>query len=190
MEVVLVEQAKEKINTYIKNFNLTHEKISLFKVEDFIIKEVVQMEVPENILWKWDDYFNINWKMLIKAYVFYEDHFYSFLKNEFKRKEDPSMHIEKILFNQMLFRKYAETPWEVRITCSLQWRQSYNLNNQSKDGKIFQAKLKEHIAGLKIEEAQKYIQNKKEVNDVKIKLWPPIKKHLPMVKENIKIIVD
>ncbi len=190
MNITLLNQAKEKIKNYITDFNLTHKKIALFPVKNFIIKEVVQMKVPDDVIGKSDDYFNINGKMLIKAYVFYEDHFYKFLKNEFKRKEDPNMHIEKILFDNMIFRKYAETYSEIRVTCSLQWRQSYNLDEESKDGKIFQAQLKEHIAWFKIEDAQKYIQNKREINDVKIKLWPPIKKHLPMVKENIKIIVD
>ncbi len=190
MNVVLMWQAKEKINNYIREYNLTNKTIKLFPIEDFIIKEVVQMTVPKDILWKQQDYFNIHWKMLVKAYVFYENYFHQFLKNEFKNKEDPNMNIETILFNQMLFRKYDETPIEVRVTCSLQWRQSYDINLDSQNGKIFQIKLKEHIKWLKKHEAQNYIQNKQEINNVKITIFPNIKKHLPMVKENIKIIID
>ncbi len=186
---ILYEKAKTKLIEFINEQNKNIErKITLFKLDNYIKNEISKIEFPSDILGKKLDSFFVKGEMLISAYVFHEKDFYKFVIEHLEKKSDPRMKIEKMDFDTMTFRKFEETSSEIRVAVDLKGRQSFYVDNKSEDGNKFQEKIRDYLRGLRKEEAIKYLLNQPEINQVNIKIWPLIKKHMPLVKDNIKII--
>jgi hypothetical protein len=186
---ILYTKSKEKILEFINQHNsINPTKLTLFPIEKYIIAEVSKVEFPEEIIGQNIQQFHVKGEMLVKAYVFTKEDFYEFMVSHIEKKKDPKMKIEKFEFEAMTFRNFEETPLEIRIATSMQGRQSYKIDSESEEGKEFQGRVKKHLRGMRKDEALKFLRNQKEINQVKIKVWPPMKKHMPLVTNNIVIV--
>ncbi|QQR54872.1 hypothetical protein IPG41_06880 [Candidatus Peregrinibacteria bacterium] len=74
-----------------------------------------------------------------------------------------------------------------KITAQIQGVEEYEIDADLEGGEELAKKIKEHIAGKAIEEAEAYIQNLPEVNQVEIKMWPVWSPTIPTLPDNIKI---
>ena len=186
---ILLEKTNEQIQIFLTEHNAKQEKkLAVLPINDNISQELSKISFNEDILGKNLEYFNIKGKMLIKAFVFFEDSFNKFMQEHIRKKEEPHMYIDKINFASMIFRKFQETPTEIRVAVSLQGRQSYKINNETVEGQKFQDTLKAHIKGMKLDQGLKFLRNKAEINKVKIEVWPPMKKSFPLIPDNILIV--
>jgi hypothetical protein len=189
MKNVLFAKAEENITKYIGEQNmLMQNKIALFPLKDYIKEEVSKITIDPKILGQNIEVFSVKGEMLVSAYVFSQKDFYDFLQSHIEKKRDPAMKIEAVDFGTMVLRKFEETPAEIRVTADIQGRQSYEIDENSETGKKFQVMVKDRIRGMSLEDAMKFISNRDEVGAVSIAVWPPVKKHLPMIRKNIHII--
>lgn len=74
-----------------------------------------------------------------------------------------------------------------KFTATLQGIEEYEIDPELEGGSILSKKIKEHIAGKTIDEAESYIQSLTEVNKVEINIWPVWSPTIPTLLENIKI---
>lgn len=74
-----------------------------------------------------------------------------------------------------------------KFTAQIQGIEEYQLNTESEAGRQLVEKIKEHIAGNSVEEAERYVQNLEEVNKVEIKVWPVWSPSIPSLAENIRV---
>jgi hypothetical protein len=75
----------------------------------------------------------------------------------------------------------------IKFTANIQGVEEYEIASDLEGGRLFTKKIKEHIGGKTVEEAQSYLQNLPEVNRVEIKMWPRWSPAIPSLPENIKI---
>lgn len=189
MNSVLYAKAKEKLNMFIREKNLTLEsKVTLFDLEKYIKNEISNITFAENILGTKMENFPVAGEMLISAYVYYHKDFHDFMKSHIEKKRDPKMKIEKIDFDSMTFRYFEETPQEIRIAVDLQGRQSYKITDKTLEGEEFQSSLRALISGMDTYAAEKILHNRPEISQLKIRIWPPFKKRLPLIHENIQVV--
>jgi len=189
MNSVLYAKAKEKLNMFIREKNIQlEEKIILFDIEKYIKNEISNIKFPENILGTRMENFPVSGEMLISAYVYYNKNFYNFMKSHIEKKRDPKMKIEKINFDSMTFRYFEETPQEIRVAVDLQGRQSYKITDETMEGEAFEKYIQGLISGMNVVAAEKILHNRPEISQTKITIWPPFKKRLPLIPENIRVI--
>ena len=189
MENMLFTTAKEEIVQYIEEQNITSPyKVGLFPLERHIKKEIVKIDIPEGTIGTSIKEFPVKGQLLVSAFVFSQTDFQKFLKAHLETKRDPRMKVEALDFSTMTLRQFNETPAEIRVTASLKGRQSFQVDDFSEHGKDLQEKVKTKLTGMNVGEAHKVLSNMPEINHVQINVWPPVKKHLPLIADNIEII--
>ena len=75
----------------------------------------------------------------------------------------------------------------VQFTAQIQGIEEYEIDPEFEGGSLLADKIKEHVAGKSMEEAEQYIQNLPEVNRVEINSWPIWAPNMPTLPENIRI---
>ncbi len=81
----------------------------------------------------------------------------------------------------------GQTEGPIKFTANIQGVEEYEIASDLEGGRLLIKKIKEHIGGKTVEEAQNYLQNLPEVNRVEIKMWPRWSPAIPSLPENIKI---
>lgn len=186
---VLEHEATIELEKFLADANKGRKrKIRHLPISEYFNTELVKISFDESLLGKNLDEFSIKGEMLITAYVFYEQDVFDFLREHLHIKRNPLMKIDQLDYNNLAYRKFAETPLEIRVATEIKGSQSYKVDLDSESGKLFQEKVKKELRGELVDNAKKWINNQEEVSQAEITIFPPIKKHLPLVKDNIKII--
>jgi hypothetical protein len=178
--------AEIKVDKFIKNIN-KEDKINLkiLPIKNHLKKELISFERNPDILGKNIDNFLVKGEMKVLAYVFYQDRFKSFIQNHLEEKSNPEMELEKIEFSNLKYNKFNETPLEIRVAVNINARQSYDFNPETKNGKKLNEQIKSELIGMRKEEALKWLHNNSKIHTAKINIFPPLKKHLPLIKKHI-----
>ncbi|HAU39817.1 MAG: hypothetical protein UV80_C0002G0139 [Candidatus Peregrinibacteria bacterium GW2011_GWF2_43_17] len=137
------------------------------------------------------DSFQVTGTMYIKGIAYNQSELVNILRNELKLKKSPEKQLKSIDEESMYYETIDidESASKIKITASIKGIEEYVLDPEEESGARLVKKIKDHIAGMPVEEAKEYIQDLDEINTVEIKSWPVWAPTIPNVQENIKIRV-
>lgn len=190
----LESQLKEKALSALRKEALSEGNsfslnLKLLEDTDAIVYGIPSVEMPYTLVGQEMETFEISGSITIKGVAYDEDALLSMLKMEILAAETPGKQLVRIdedsVSMNVLEANNASNYY--KFTAQIQGVEEYEIDPDLEGGTKLAKKIKEHIAGQTIENAEAYIQNLPEVNSVNIKLWPGWSPTIPSLPENIRI---
>ncbi|MBU1992078.1 hypothetical protein KKG51_00035 [Patescibacteria group bacterium] len=150
-----------------------------------------KITVPDGVVGLQIDQFDITGSISASGIYYNRDEMMEILKAELMLKKSPEKKIVKINEDSLTYRIFDinEDSEKVKITATIKGLEVYEISPDKENGARLIKKIKDHILGKDIAEAERYIQNLPEINKVQIKSWPAWALTIPSVPDNIKIEV-
>ncbi len=164
-------------------------QLSLLEDSDVIQYGAAEISLPRDLVGKEMDTFDISGKMKIKGAAYDSKTLLSILKSEIISTKTPGKRLVKIDENSISINVFEVNLINdsYKFTAQIQGIEEYEIDPDLEGGNKLSKKIKEHIAGKTVEEAENYIQNLEEVNSVHIKMWPIWSPTIPTLPDNIRI---
>lgn len=163
--------------------------IKLLEDSDALIYGPALIELPYNLIGVEQESFEVTGSMTLTGVAYNHQDLFSILKGEMVSAQTPGKQLisveEDTISLQVLEGDSATATF--KITAQIQGIEEYEIDPDLEGGNALAEKIKEHIAGKTVEEAEAYIQNLPEVNSVEISVWPVWSPTIPNLSENIKI---
>lgn len=129
--------------------------------------------------------------MRASGFYYDETDMQSILLNNLTTKHiSPTERILKVQDNSLQINEILEVASDVpriKVNASLEGIVAYDFLNNKLD---LVRQIRDNVVGKSREEAEKYIDNLKEIDDARVNLWPIWSPTLPTIPENIKIEVE
>jgi len=163
--------------------------LSLLEDSDVVIYGNPIVDVPYELVNQELEDFEISGSMSIEGVAYDHDSLLAVLKSEIVNAQTPGKQLVRIDEDSISIDvlELNNVSLVYKFTGSIQGVEEYEIDPDLEGGSSLSKKIKEHIAGLSIEEAEGYVQNLPEVNKVEIKIWPVWSPTIPSLAENIKI---
>jgi hypothetical protein len=189
----LILMAREDLYSYIEEINkLNNTNLVLLDDRRYLNTELQDIRISEDIEGTSRDKFEVFAKIKAEGMAYDSDQLYSLLKKELEERTHPDMHIQKDsinpdTINYEVIDEGDKDIGQIKITATIQGIEEYIVDSSLDVGLRFSDKIKDKILGLKIAEAENYINNLPEVDAVEIKLWPIWISAIPRIPENIEV---
>ena len=163
--------------------------LMLLEDSDIILYGNPIIDMPYEVVNQEMEDFEVSGTMSIEGVGYDRDALLSILKSEIVNAQTPSKQLIRIDEDSVSINvlEVNNSALIYKFTGSIQGVEEYEIDPDLEGGSNLSKKIKEHIAGLSVEEAEDYIQNLPEVNKVEIKIWPVWSPTIPSLPENIKI---
>ena len=147
------------------------------------------IDIPDYLLEAVQDQFEASGQLSAHGFAFNGQEFINLLTQELKQRKSPDKALTRIDHNSITYEvvEKFEEPGQIKITATIKGIEAYALDPEDENGARLIKKIKEHIAGKPLKEAQDYVQNLPEINKVTISSWPVWAPTIPSVFENIEI---
>lgn len=194
--------AQAQIETEIKEkvlADLRKEVLSLGNSEGLNLKLVedssslqfgtVEVDLPYELVGQEVETFEVSGSITLSGVAYDSDALYEILKTQILAVETPGKQLISIDKDSISLSVLEANPSSdsYKITAQIQGVEEYEIDADLEGGAELSKKIIEHIAGKTIEEAEDYIQNLPEVNQVEINVWPVWSPTIPTWPDNIKI---
>ena len=203
----LKEIAISKIKKDIEKNNKQNSiQVDLLPIDNIFKFTNLKINIPE-YLKIWDEIkdFNISWEIEITSYTYNKQAVISLLKNSINNNliknyqkiisiDENSLRIAHIIKRNDLkkinwkyfYSQKSNQPLIIKATTEIEYYLSKKFENKNSN---FMQQIKHQIAWKSIEEAEKILTNKSEINDVRIRIQPFFIKKISTLLENIEIII-
>ncbi len=163
--------------------------LTLLEDSDVVLYQSPIINVPYEFVNQEMDDFEISGSINISGVAYDYDALLALLKSEIVNAQTPGKQLVRIDESSVSINviELDNSNLIYKFTGSIQGIEEYEIDPKLEGGSNLSKKIKEHIAGLSIEEAKDYVQNLPEVNKVEIKIWPLWSPTIPTLTENIKI---
>jgi len=189
----LEDSAEAKLDEEIARRNtLNATNLTLLKGYGALTLSDPILSVPDNLVDALQDQFEVKGSLTVSGYAFSYDEFLTEMKTALEAKKSPEKNLIKLEENSVTYEVFEvnKTNGLIRFTATMKGIEAYNLDPETETGANLIKKIKEHITGKPIKEAEDYIQNLAEVNKVDISCWPMWAPTIPTVLENIEIKIQ
>lgn len=208
LENTLKEEAIKKIKDDIKESNKQNSiKVELLPVDNIFKFTNLSIKIPEHLkIWDEIKKFNISWEIEITSFTYNKQAVVSLLKNSINKNiikdsqkiisiDDEQVRISYIINRNDLKKvnwvyRYIQninTPFIIKATTQIEYLISKKFNNQNN---IFIKQMKYSILWKNIDEAEKILINKPEINNVEIEIKPFFMKNISKIPQNIEVIIE
>jgi hypothetical protein len=190
MQQMVVYHARKDAEIFVKRKNkLENRDLILLPGSEFLDIEVLEVEIPDDILGKNIESFPVHSMMRVKMLSFSKKEMLSILRGALLKTVDPGMELIEIEENSIFPEVLSISPdrKKVKITVSIRGIEAYIIEPKTKKGVHFVNRVKENVSGKNISEAQRVLENFREVATVEISIWPPFLRSLPHLPENISV---
>ncbi len=184
-EKVLSSLRKETLGEANKqNLNL-----SLLEDTDALVYGLPEIDMPFELIGQEMEDFEISGTITLSGVAYDNDAIIAILKTEIVTVETPGKQLIRIEEDSVNINvlEADNVRLDYKFTAQIQGVEEYEIDPDLEGGNKLNKKIKEHIAGKSIEEAERYVQNLPEVNSVDLKIWPAWSPTIPTLPENIKI---
>lgn len=191
----LIAMAKEDLNSHLEEMNtLNKTNLVLLDYPAYIKNKLVELKFPEGLEGSMRDNFEVSAQIEATGIAYDSDQLFNMLKKNLKNRTHPDMQIresslkpELISFESLGDAANNEELGQIKITVSIKGIQEFVIDPTLQAGLRFTKKVKDKVLGMTQEEAEAYLGNLPEVEDVEIKLWPFWIKKIPHITENIEV---
>lgn len=149
------------------------------------------VSIPSYLVEAIQDSFEVKGSLKVTGYAFDRNEFEKILKDELTQRKSPDKVLLTIDPDSVVYEIFEleKTSSQIKLTATIKGIEAYDFNPENDNGARLIKKIKEHISGKPIKEAEDYVQNLPEINSVTIKSWPVWAPTIPTVLENIEIEV-
>lgn len=190
----LESQLEEKVLSALRKEALSESNTSgvtldLLEDSDVLIYGTASIDMPYELVGQEMEEFDISGNMSISGVAYDQDALLLILKSAIMAGTTPGKQLIRIEEDSVSTSVLESEPASnyYKFTAQIQGVEEYEIDPELEGGSTLSKKIKEHIAGKTVEEAESYVQNLPEVNSVDIKLWPTWSPTIPTLPENIKI---
>ncbi len=147
------------------------------------------ISLPYNLVGQEQDSFEVTGSVHLSGVGYDSEGLYSILKTEIVSVQTPGKQLVSIDRDSISLQVLNADPANdtYKVTAQIQGVEEYQIDPDLEGGAELSKKIKEHIAGKTIQEAEDYIQNLPEVNSVTVSVWPVWSPTIPSLPDNIKI---
>jgi hypothetical protein len=152
----------------------------------------VQIQVDESLINQQITEFQVTGNMDVGGLYYDHDAMLEILRDELLLKKSPQKELLRINEGSTTYRIFQrdEATGKIKITANIKGVEQYQIDPEKENGAQLLEKIREHIAGLDIEEAKIYIQNLPEINKVEINSWPAWSPTIPSLTDNISFKIS
>ena len=188
----LILTAKEELKSYLDSKNkLNHTHLVLLDDRRYLKTELLDLRISDDLEGSAREKFEIFAKIKAQGIAYDSDQLFNLLKEELKGRTHPNMRLreESIYPDNVGYEVIDENDvgGQIKITATIKGIEEFIIEPSQEAGLRLGNKIKEKILGLKVNEAEKIINNFPEVDAVSIKTWPFWISSIPRIGENIKI---
>ena len=196
-----IKELKKKINQQNEISGIEYDILPINNIYKF---SNLSIKIPDHLkIWDEIENFNISWEITITSFIYNKQSIISNLENDINKNiiknqekiisiDEKSLNfaytIKRVndFYTKTLNSTLIKKPFIVKNTVEIEYNtiKKFNLKNNNLINEI-----KTFIAGKKIKQAEKFLINKKEINNVKIEVKPFFMKNISKLTENIKIEV-
>jgi len=184
-----IEEVNKQINEENKANNITYKILNIDNIFKF---KNIDIQLPKNIeAWKKLTNFYLTWKLDVSTYAYNIDSIISKLKNEINESIIPdkekilSINDKSIRISNIIYRQ--ENPFYLKATVEIEYFVEYNFENE--DDSYIQ-RLKNTIAWLPKDEAEKILINENKISNAKIEIKPFFLKKVSPFFNNIEFVIE
>lgn len=192
MESDLKNSAEAELQAYVKERNDSQKtSLELLKGGSAIETSNPVIEIPSGLEGQKLESFEVHGEIVASGTAYNRDDLLSILKTELKLKKNPQKRLYKIDEESLSYRivDNDKSSKKIKITATIKGVEEYEISPDKENGARLIKKIKEHILGKEVLEADLYIQNLPEIDKVVIESWPAWSPTIPSIPDNIKIEV-
>ncbi len=184
-EQALLEEVQRR-----NDLNTTH--LQLLTGGRAIQRAEPSISIPAYLVEAIQDSFEVKGSLKVTGYAFDQTEFEKILTEELTQRKSPDKVLLRIDPDSVVYEIFEleKTSSQIKLTATIKGIEAYDFNAETENGARLIKKIKEHISGKPIREAEDYIQNLPEINSVTIKSWPVWAPTIPTVLENIEVEVE
>ena len=186
----LFADAKKNIRLFLNRRNRLEKKDFVLVPDDRFLKtEILDLDLPENLLGADAENFLVRARMRVSAVAYSRADLRAILKKEFEKSLSPKMELLTFDDGDLLPEVVDISPRGDRIKISVSARgiQTFVIEPKTAAGVAFVDRVKKTIAGKSVATAKKLLENFPEISAVRIELWPPFSRKIPILPENISV---
>ena len=188
----LILMARDDLRSYIEEMNkLNRTNLVLLDDSRYLETELQDLRISDDLEGSQKEKFEVFAKVKAEGVAYDFDQLFALMKKELKTRTHPDMRIREDSINPdtITYEVIDEDKdlGQIKITATIQGIEEYVIEPDIEAGLRFSNKLKERILGLPVEEAENYINNLTEVDEVEIKVWPIWLSTMPRIPENIEV---
>jgi len=188
----LTLMAREDLSTHIEDMNrLNHSNLVLLEDSRYLKTDLQELRISDDLEGSLREKFEVFAQIEAKGVAYDFDQMFAILKKEIKTRVHPDMQIQddSIRPESISLESVSEDEvlGQIKITATIKGIQEYVIDSSLQAGLRFSTKVKERIVGLTVEEAESYVGNLPEVDEVEIKLWPIWLSRIPRISDNIEV---
>lgn len=166
-------------------------KFALLKGKGAYSSTDLKIEIPPSLAGQPLTQFEVSGNAKASGVYFNMEELLDIMRTELKGKKNPQKRLVKIDEESMTYRIFdtdlnAKT---MKVTATMKAIEEYDLDPSKMAGENLIEKIKENIAGKRIQDAKDYIINLPEIARVEIKSWPAWAPTIPTVPDNIDVEV-
>jgi len=152
----------------------------------------VKIQVDESLVNQQVSEFQVTGEMDVSGVYYDHDAMLEILKDELLLKKSPQKELLRINEGSTTYRIFQrdEASGKIKITANIKGVEQFQIDPSKENGAQLLEKIREHIAGLDIDEAKTYIQNLPEINKVEINSWPAWSPTIPNLTDNISFKIS
>lgn len=192
MESDLKASAEAELQSYVKERNESQKtNLELLTGRDAVKTSEPVIDIPSGLEGQKIETFEVHGEIVASGTAYNRDDLLSILKTELKLKKNPQKRLYKIDEDSLTYRivNVDEDARKIKITATIKGVEEFEISPDKENGQRIIKKIKDHILGKEVEEAELYIQNLPEIDKVNIESWPAWSPTVPSIPDNIKIEV-
>lgn len=185
---------KEDMQQYLQQKNISERTNLTLLTDSQILKTVEpQILIDDKLVGTHAEQFDVAVTYRATGLAYDRGELVETLRERMANRADPDKKIVRIEEERIDYRFLDEQPsaGRVRLTTTMHALQTFDLREDSENGRRFFKKISEHIAGMKVSEAHEYLQRQSnEIAQVEIKTWPVWAPTIPNIAEHIEFVVQ
>jgi len=190
----LLKVAKDSLREEVKRNSATLGIDGEFKLLDggnAIKVGDVQIDIPPDVEDKEVEKFTAHGTVSVRGIYYNNNDMLSILTAELKKKKSPRKELLRINQDSTSYRifEWDDNSGKVKLTATIRGIEQFSIDPKTENGSLLLQKIREHIAGMTIEDARDYVQNLPEINKAKVDSWPAWSPTVPKIIDNIKFKV-
>ncbi len=192
MENDLKASAEAELQSHVKERNESQKtNLELLTGRDVVKTSDPVIDMTSGLEGQKLETFEVHGEIVASGTAYNRDDLLSILKTELKLKKNPQKRLYKIDEESLSYRivDTEEAAKKIKITATIRGVEEYEISPDKENGQRLVKKIKEHILGKEVQEAELYIQNLPEIDKVNIESWPAWSPTVPSIPDNIKIEV-
>ncbi len=184
--VVLARDELGKILDQTNQLNGTN--LTLITGRDAIVVEILTLTVPPDLLDSQQDDFTVSVTARVSGVAYEDDDLRALLYDQLETKVHPEKVLTKVNFDNLVYRieDLQLDQGYAKLAVTVEGIEEYDLSELTDIGSRFVEKVRSRILGKSVSEAEAYVRNLPEINNVSISSWPFWARTIPELTENVK----